>query len=111
MDAEGRTRLRDRYRTRRSALAEAVATHLPDAVVTRQDGGFFLWAELGTPVADLLPVALDHGVAFVPGWAFAIDTPAPNAVRLSYSSGDPSVFGEAVARLAAALAVTSGSTS
>ncbi|MEZ5375390.1 MAG: PLP-dependent aminotransferase family protein [Acidimicrobiales bacterium] len=98
--------LRNGYRQRRAALRSAVDRHLPNAQVTPQGGGFFLWCDLGVDVDTLLPAALDHGVAFVPGAAFAIDQPANTSIRLSYSSGDQTQYDEAVRRLAAALAAT-----
>ncbi len=101
--AAHRQGLRTRYRTRRAELRAAVADHLPDAVVSPQAGGFFLWCDLGVDVDTLLPTALDHGVAFVPGVAFAIDSPATTSIRLSYSAGDPHLFDEALRRLATAI--------
>ncbi len=100
--------LRDRYRTRRDALRSALALHLPQAQLTPQEGGFFLWCDLGVDVRALLPEALVNGVAFVPGAAFAIDRPAATSIRLSYSSGDPGDYAEATRRLAVALESISG---
>ncbi len=95
--------LRSGYRLRRAALRSAVERHLPDAVVLPQHGGFFLWLDLGRDTSGLLPRALDQGVAFVPGSAFSVETePGSSAVRLSYSSGDPTRFDEAIRRLRAA---------
>ncbi len=95
--------LRTNYRDRRDQLRAAVEHHLPQAQISRQRGGFFLWCDLGVDVDDLLPVALEHGVAFVPGSAFAIDTSMSTSLRLSYSSGDPTQFDEALRRLAGAV--------
>lgn len=98
--------LRLGYRGRRAALQAAVTKHLPTATVTEQRGGFFFWATLDRPVdvRRLLDVALDEGVAFVPGDAFTIDRAAPGAIRLSYSNGDPTKYDEALRRLASAYA-------
>lgn len=101
--------LRARYGQRRSALADAIAHRLPDAIVTPQHGGFFWWVQLPMGCDGLLPVALDHGVAFVPGSAFAIDVPAGNSLRLSYSAGDPEHFDEALLRLSRAVTDSTGS--
>jgi len=97
--------LRTHYRDRRDQLAEAVAHHLPDAVVARQSGGFFLWLDLpGVDTSSLLDRALEAGVAFVPGSAFTIGDSMSSTLRLSYSFADIGAFDEAVRRLSAAVA-------
>ncbi len=50
------------------------------------DGGMFLWARLpaGLKAIELLPNAVDKGVAFVPGAAFFASDPDPRALRLSF---------------------------
>ncbi|MEZ5663537.1 MAG: PLP-dependent aminotransferase family protein [Burkholderiaceae bacterium] len=50
------------------------------------DGGMFLWARLpeGLNAVDLLPRAVDKGVAFVPGAAFYADDADPRTLRLSF---------------------------
>ena len=97
--------LRSDYRERRAALIKAVTKHLPEAVISDQAGGFFLWLTLGPDdgtlnTMDLLEDAVAQGVAYVPGDAFTVETARPNALRLSYSSGDPGRFDEALQRLA-----------
>lgn len=49
-------------------------------------GGMFLWARLpeGVHAVDLLPKAVDKGVAFVPGAAFYADQGDPRTMRLSF---------------------------
>ena len=49
-------------------------------------GGMFLWARLpeGVNAVDLLPQAVDKGVAFVPGAAFYADEADPRTLRLSF---------------------------
>ena len=49
-------------------------------------GGMFLWARLpeGVDAVDLLPKAVDKGVAFVPGAAFYADQGDPRTMRLSF---------------------------
>jgi 2-aminoadipate transaminase len=63
----------------------------------------FLWAEVKDVDATdtLLPGAVEHGVAFVPGGAFS--ETATNRIRLSFSVLAPSDFDEAARRLKAAL--------
>ncbi len=100
--------LRTRYAERRQALLDAVTHHLPEATITPQRGGFFLWLDLSaygvTDAKAALERALDAGVAFVPGSASSISAEPAATIRLSYSSGDPDTFDEAIRRLAAALA-------
>ncbi len=49
-------------------------------------GGMFLWARLpaGVNAVELLPKAVDKGVAFVPGAAFYADHADPRTLRLSF---------------------------
>jgi 2-aminoadipate transaminase len=92
------------YRDRALALDAALRAHLADELSWRTpDGGMFLWAEVkDVPATDaLLPAAVEHGVAFVPGGAFS--ETAANRMRLSFSVLAPSEFDEAVRRLGAAL--------
>jgi 2-aminoadipate transaminase len=50
------------------------------------DGGMFLWVRLpaGLNAVELLPKAVDKGVAFVPGAAFYADHADPRTLRLSF---------------------------
>ena len=67
--------------------------------VDEPDGGMFLWAELADPDADtaeLLPRALEAGVAFVPGAAFGVDQTHPRRMRLSYATVGPAELDRAV---------------
>ncbi|HEC08184.1 MAG TPA: PLP-dependent aminotransferase family protein, partial [Acidimicrobiales bacterium] len=56
-----------------------------------------------TDTADLLTAAIDAGVAYVPGSAFAVDTPRPHHLRLSFATAAPEDMDTAVARLATVL--------
>ncbi len=93
------------YRERRDALSEALSQMLPEARFNRPSGGMFLWVELGDgpDTNKLLPLALDEGVAFVPGAAFAVSRAADQAMRLSYSTATPETLTEGVARLSIAI--------
>jgi 2-aminoadipate transaminase len=98
--------LRPWYRDQRDALVDALATELGDrASSLTPDGGMFCWVELppGTDTTTLLATALDHGVAFVPGDAFAIDRPCPDTARLSFATERPERHRVAVRRLGRAL--------
>ncbi|MDY7104060.1 MAG: PLP-dependent aminotransferase family protein [Actinomycetota bacterium] len=98
--------LRPWYRNQRDALLEALGDELGDRARTNPpDGGMFCWVELpeGTDTTALLTTALDCGVAFVPGGAFAIDRPCPDTARLSFATESPERLAEAVRRLRTAL--------
>lgn len=94
------------YRAGRDALVEAVVDTFGGHVLKRvPEGGMFLWLDLqdGTDTTAALQRALDNGVAYVPGSAFTVDEPAPDALRLSYATPSPDELREAVTRLATAL--------
>ena len=71
----------------------------------------FLWLELdGVDSTALLPVAIDHGTAFVPGPAFAATTaasapdhPLRSSLRVSFATAGPEALVEAADRLAGAV--------
>ena len=67
------------------------------------DGGMFLWCAADVETDALLPLAVDRGVAFVPGTAFAVGTDHRRSLRLSFATASPDELDEAVRRLAAAL--------
>lgn len=109
-DAAGWTahldRIRRLYAERAGALAGALSTHLGVRVVAgAADGGMFVWARLpGVDTTALLPRAVDAGVAFVPGSAFAVEAGAhADALRLSFATVGPAGLDEGVRRLAVAL--------
>lgn len=88
---------------RAHAFTAAVAQHLPGATCSTPTGGMFCWLELpGVDTTALLPRALEHGVGFVPGSAFAVGTPQPDSLRCCFASHPEPVIVEAVRRLAAA---------
>ncbi len=65
------------------------------------EGGFYFWLRLPADVSAraLLDAALEEGVAFVPGDAFAIERDHRSALRFSYSSPTPDRIDEGVRRL------------
>jgi len=95
--------LRDRLRTRRDALADALATHLAEvAAFTPPAGGYFLWlharGELTEP--GLEAAAARAGLVVAVGSRFG---GGPPGLRLSFSFNAPDRLAEAVGRLADAL--------
>ncbi|WP_019932488.1 PLP-dependent aminotransferase family protein [Nocardia sp. BMG111209] len=89
--AAHRQRLVEHYAAKLDRLAGALGEHLgPDFRWTVPDGGLFVWVE-GPPDFDagaVLPAALDHGVAYLPGSHFYADGGADrgNTLRLSFSA-------------------------
>ncbi|WP_199522464.1 aminotransferase-like domain-containing protein [Geodermatophilus marinus] len=99
-------RLCSAYRERRDAMVEALPAALPaGSTWTEPDGGMFVWVRLPGDVdtAELLPAALRHDVAFVPGAAFFAGRPDRATLRLSFTAYGPARLAEGMARLAAAL--------
>lgn len=99
--------LRPWYRAQRDALVDALATGLPSAEFSVPEGGMFLWLRLpGTDTTRLLGAALEAGVAFVPGSAFAVDRNLNEYLRLSFATVDRCELVVAVDRLAESVART-----
>ncbi len=99
--------IRALYKTQRDAMLEALAKDMPsDVSWNTPDGGMFLWARLpeGMNAQELLPVAVDKGVAFVPGAAFYNDHADPRTMRLSFVTPNVDEIRTGVAALAAAIA-------
>ena len=100
------------YLERRDALSAGLLEAFGDKLVFNSpEGGMFLWAELNgydIDTTDLLDVALEHGVAFVPGSAFAVERALPNHLRLSFATASPQDLRLAARRLLAAVEQLAG---
>ncbi|MFD3747729.1 PLP-dependent aminotransferase family protein [Nocardia sp. NPDC058633] len=97
--------IRTTYGARARALVSAVRTTFGDRVhCTDPTGGMFIWAEFtdNTNTSTLLPAALESGVAYVPGAAFAVSDTTPNTLRLCFTTSDEATLAEAVIRLSKA---------
>src|SRR5213593_2852294 len=96
-------RLRELYREKQDRARAALARELAGTGIAWNDpdGGFYFWVRLPQTVSAraLLDVALEEGVAFVPGDAFAIDADHRSALRFSISSPTPDRIDEGVRRL------------
>ena len=94
--------LRRHYRRKRDAFVEALDSHFGDAIDFEiPSGGMFVWGRLrsGLDTQALLPGALDQGVAYVPGAAFAVEADLSSHVRLAFATVDVGEITEAVLRL------------
>jgi 2-aminoadipate transaminase len=105
--------IRALYKSQRDAMLQALAQHFPDAASQPEQsltwntpaGGMFLWARLpvGMNAVDLLPHAVDKGVAFVPGAPFYADHGDPRTMRLSFVTPSVEEIHRGVAALAQAI--------
>lgn len=98
--------LRSAYGAKRDAFLRALTRHLSGrATWTHPAGGMFLLLRLpqGQSATDLLPKALDHGVAYVPGAAFFPAGGGEETMRLNFVSPPLADIDEGVARLAKAI--------
>ncbi|HSJ57134.1 MAG TPA: PLP-dependent aminotransferase family protein, partial [Anaerolineae bacterium] len=101
-------KIRDCYRERRDAMLRAMEEHFPpEASWTRPQGGLFLWARVPEylDTEELLKVAVEEKVAFVPGMAFyppGVDD-GRCCMRLNFSYCAPDVIEEGIKRLGRAI--------
>jgi 2-aminoadipate transaminase len=105
--------IRALYKSQRDAMLHALAQHFPDAASQPEQsltwntpaGGMFLWARLpaGMNAVDLLPHAVDKGVAFVPGAPFYAGEPDTRSMRLSFVTPSVEEIHRGVAALAEAI--------
>jgi 2-aminoadipate transaminase len=94
------------YGTRAKALEDALVARVGEKFAfSRPDGGMFLWGRLsdGRSASDLLPKAVERGMAFVPGEPFYSGPPDVSTLRMSFATASPAELDEGVRRFAAAL--------
>jgi 2-aminoadipate transaminase len=98
--------IRSVYSERRQTMLDALARHMPSGVTwTRPAGGLFLWVRLpaGLDAKDVLRVAVEKHVAFVPGEAFHTTGGGQNTLRLNFSHCVPERIEVGIGRLAEAV--------
>ncbi len=80
--------IRALYKAQRDAMLAALDVNLAGTGVqwNRPDGGMFIWLKLpqGMNAQDLLPLAVERNVAYVPGAPFYSGTPDQSTLRLSF---------------------------
>ena len=94
------------YGRQRKAMLEAIEREFPPGIHhTRPDGGMFLWATLpeGYAANDLLKLAINDKVVFVPGDPFYTDGKQHNNLRLSFSTVDEATIDIGIQRLGKAM--------
>ncbi|HAX21597.1 MAG TPA: 2-aminoadipate aminotransferase [Hydrogenophaga sp.] len=99
--------IRALYKSQCHAMLEALQKEMAglDVVWNTPDGGMFLWVRLpeGMNAVELLPKAVDKGVAFVPGAAFYADHADPRTLRLSFVTASEEQIHIGIAALAQAI--------
>jgi 2-aminoadipate transaminase len=99
--------IRALYKSQCHAMLEALQKEMAglDVVWNTPDGGMFLWVRLpeGMNAVELLPKAVDKGVAFVPGAAFYATEADPRTLRLSFVTASVEQIHIGIAALAQAI--------
>ena len=99
--------IRTLYKNQRDAMLAALDQEMVGLGVswTRPVGGMFLWVQLpeGMDAQKLLPLAVERGMAFVPGAPFVPGNPQHTCLRLSYVTVPPAQIAQGIAALAAAI--------
>ncbi len=100
-------KIRTGYKAQRMAMVNALKEYMPEGIsFTEPEGGMFLWVTLpeNCSALDLMPIAIKHQVAFVPGDPFStVEGGAKRHMRLSYCTVDSEKIVEGIKRLAAAI--------
>jgi 2-aminoadipate transaminase len=94
------------YSERRNIMLDAMDELFPPGVRwTRPQGGLFLWGMLPEEMnsADVLKVAVERKVAFVPGASFYALGGGQNTMRLNFSYSNPEQIQTGIERLAGVL--------
>lgn len=95
-----------KYKEQKDAMISAMNTHLGDNVsYTNPQGGMFIWAKLPEYIdtAKLFPLAIEEGVAFVPGESFFSNDAPKNTMRINFTNSSIEQIDEGMRRLARAL--------
>ncbi|GAA2095911.1 PLP-dependent aminotransferase family protein [Brevibacterium salitolerans] len=97
--------LRSAYAARCQGLMDALDGALSSSAAwTVPAGGFFTWVDVpGVDTKALAALAIEEGVAFVPGAPFFADGRATSQLRMSFSRTPVSRMAEGAARLARAI--------
>jgi 2-aminoadipate transaminase len=98
--------IRSVYKERRDVMLEMMDEMFPPEVHwTRPQGGMFLWGILPERMdaAEVLKIAIDRKVAFVPGAAFHATGGGQNTMRINFSYSSPNTIREGVTRLGTTL--------
>jgi 2-aminoadipate transaminase len=97
--------IRPIYRAKKEAMVAALAKYMPNEEGlrwTNPDGGLFVWVWLpeGVDAEEMLPRAIAHKVAYVPGASSYVDGGGHNTMRLAFSLCALEQIDEGIHRLA-----------
>lgn len=95
-------RIKEVYGKRRTLMLEMIEEYFPPGVeFTRPQGGLFLWVTLPESIntTELLPVAVENKVAYVPGAPFFPTGGGHNTMRLNFSNANEEQIREGMKRL------------
>jgi 2-aminoadipate transaminase len=99
--------IRALYKRQRDAMLAALTREMKGLQVefNKPDGGMFLWLRLpeGMNSVELLPKAVERGVAFVPGLPFYAGQGDPRTMRLSFVTASVDEIDTAITALADAV--------
>jgi 2-aminoadipate transaminase len=96
-------KMRKIYRSRLTAMEEALEKHMPDGTSwTHPEGGMSLWVTLpsGFDAGELLIHARERGILFLPGRYFYSQQPKPNTLRLGFAAVDEKRIAQGIEKLA-----------
>jgi 2-aminoadipate transaminase len=96
------SRITEVYKKRRDIMINAIKREFPSSCsCTYPKGGLFTWVTLpqGYDAAEILKIALEEKVAFVPGGSFFPNGDNPNHFRLNYSNMTEEKIIEGIRRL------------
>ncbi len=98
-------RIRKEYHTRRDAMVSALLEHLPQANFETPKGGRYIWLKLpsGFSSDQLLPIAINEGVSFIPSRFFFPDKGDLSYLQLNFAACAPDKIVEGIERLGRAV--------
>ena len=98
-------RLKKLYAPRLDACLGSIDRHMPDAVATRPEGGFFISLTLpaGVSAAEVRKEAAGRGLNLADGHAFFPEGGGERFLRLPFCALTPQQIDEGIARLAASV--------
>jgi 2-aminoadipate transaminase len=94
--------IRSVYKERRDVMLEMMEEIFPTEMTWKKPlGGMFLWGILpqGVDAAEILKMAIQKKVAFVPGGSFHPDGGKNNTMRINFSYSSPDIIREGITRL------------
>jgi 2-aminoadipate transaminase len=83
-------------------MLTAIEREFPEGTrFTKPEGGLFTWVELPEDVdaKDVLELAMQEKVSFIPGNGFYATRPRSNTMRLNFSAMDPEKIEQGIAIL------------